>query len=130
MLLRCAVVWCGLVVLAVLNGALRIGVLIPRIGEAAGHVASTLLLCVAIAVTAWWTVTWIRPARSGEALWVGALWLVLTLGFEFGFGHFVAGKSWGELLADYDVLRGRVWVLVLITTLTAPYLAARARRLF
>jgi glyoxylase-like metal-dependent hydrolase (beta-lactamase superfamily II) len=50
----------------------------------------------------------------------------LTVAFEFGFGHFIAGKSWDDLRADYDVFRGRLWVLVLLTTTVAPYLAAQS----
>ena len=41
-----------------------------------------------------------------------------------------AVKVGAELLADYDVLKGRIWVLVLVTTAIALYLAARARGLF
>ena len=33
--------------------------------------------------------------------------------FELGFGHWVAGHPWSRLLADYDLLAGRIWVLVL-----------------
>ena len=88
------------------------------------------MLCVGIAFVAWVTIPSIRPTTAGEAARVGALWLVLVLLFEFGFGHFIARKSWPELLTDYDLLRGRVWVLVLVTTAVAPYLMARARRLW
>jgi hypothetical protein len=60
---------------------------------------------------------------SVSDLWfVGLIWLSLTVIFEFGFGHFVMKKSWGKLLEDYNMLKRRVWVVVLIVTLTAPYL--------
>ncbi len=58
---------------------------------------------------------------------VGGLWALLTLGFEFGFGHSVRGTSWAELLADYDVSRGRIWVLVPIATAAAPALVRAAQ---
>jgi hypothetical protein len=51
--------------------------------------------------------------------------VVLTVLFEFGFGHFVMGNSWDTLLADYNVLEGRIWVMVLITETVAPYLMGR-----
>jgi hypothetical protein len=44
-------------------------------------------------------------------------------------GHYVLGAPWPRLLADYDVIHGRIWILVLITTVTAPAIAARARGL-
>jgi len=127
---RAVVVWLVLVCVAIGSGAFREAVLNPRVGAPAGHVVSTVMLCVGIAFVAWVTIPWIHPTTAGEAARVGALWLVLVLLFEFGFGHFIARKSWPELLTDYDLLRGRVWVLVLVTTAVAPYLMARARRLW
>jgi hypothetical protein len=32
----------------------------------------------------------------------------------------VFGNTWERLLADYDVLRGRIWVLVLLANLVSP----------
>jgi hypothetical protein len=59
---------------------------------------------------------------------VGALWVGLTVAFEFGFGHYVMGAPWEVLLADYDILRGRLWPLVLAANLVAPLLAGRLCR--
>jgi hypothetical protein len=130
MIVRAVVIWFALLVIAVLNGTFRVAVLIPRFGEAAGHVMSTLMLCVLIGLLSWAMIGWIHPASPAQAATVGVLWLVLTLLFEFGFGHFVAHKPWTELLADYDVLRGRIWLLVLVTTSAAPYVTGRLRGLF
>jgi hypothetical protein len=47
-------------------------------------------------------------------------WLALAAAFEFLAGHHVFGKPWSRLIADYDVLHGRVWVLVVLTTVAAP----------
>ena len=63
---------------------------------------------------------------SSRLLSIGLLWLSLTLAFEFGFGR-LSGLSWEAMLADYDVAGGRFWPLVLLTTLLAPWLVARAR---
>jgi len=52
-------------------------------------------------------------------------WLVLTLAFEFLFGHYVGGHSWRSLLDDYDLLSGRLWVLVPAWLAVAPYLFHR-----
>ena len=51
------------------------------------------------------------------------MWLALTVSFEFLGGHFLFGQPWQRLLADYDLLDGRVWVLVLVVTALAPRLA-------
>ena len=36
----------------------------------------------------------------------------MTVAFEFGVGHWVAGDSWSALLENYDVTSGKIWVLV------------------
>jgi hypothetical protein len=130
MLLRALVVWIVFVFLAILNGVFRESVLVPHTGEGSGRAISTLMLCVAILLITWLTIRWIGPAVPGQAVLVGGIWLVLTVAFEFGFGHYAAGKSWSELLADYNVFQGRIWVLVLLTTAIAPYLTARIRGLW
>jgi hypothetical protein len=56
------------------------------------------------------------------------MWLGLTVAFEFLFGHFARGLSWKELLHDYDILSGRLWVLVLLWITVAPYLCYRLQR--
>ena len=57
-----------------------------------------------------------------DLLLIGAFWTILTILFEFGFGHYVIGHSWSKLFADYNILKGRVWSLVLLTTFIAPSL--------
>ena len=128
-MVRAVAVWLAIMCVAIGNGAFREAVLNPRVGAAAGHVVSTVMLCAGIAVVSWGANPWIHPTTGKEAARVGALWLLLVLVFEFGFGHFIVRKPWAELFADYDLLRGRVWVLVLVTIAVAPYLVARVRRL-
>ena len=60
------------------------------------------------------TIDWIHPTVAGEALGIGALWLVLTLAFEFLVGHYLFHKPWAVLLEGYDVSRGRIWPAVLV----------------
>lgn len=127
MTLRAVAVWCLLLVLAVVNGGIRDTWLSPSLGDGLGRALSTLSLSGLILLATWLTIGWIRPLSSGDALRIGALWLVLTLTFEFGVGHYGFGKSWADLLADYDVTRGRIWVLVLFVTFLAPLWSARTR---
>lgn len=126
--LRAFATWFLLLILAVLNGGVRDTWLSPRLGDTVGRALSTLLLWL-ILLTTWMTIGWIRPATTREALRAGTLWLALTLSFEFVVGHYGFGKPWAELLADYDVRRGRIWVLVLVVTFLAPLWTARLRGL-
>lgn len=120
MMLRGLAAWLALLVVAVGNGTLREGLITPRVGAYAGQAISTVLLCAGILGVTWLTIAWVGPATPGDAWILGLVWLALTLAFEFLAGHYLFGHPWERLLADYDILRGRIWVLVLVTTLVAP----------
>ncbi len=130
MFLRAAAVWLLLVPLAILNGTVRNYLLVPLVGNGAAHVISSLTLSALILAAAWLFIGWIHPASAGQALGLGCFWLALTVLFEFGAGHYLFKNPWEKLLADYNVFKGRVWVLVLLATLLAPYVTARLRGLF
>jgi len=128
MVIKSVLVWMVLLTLAVLNGAFRETLLTPRFGAYASHVVSTLMLCILILLVTFASLAWIGPRDSAAAWRIGLTWLALTLAFEFLAGHYLFGSPWPTLLADYDVLHGRVWVLVLLTTAMAPVLMAAWRR--
>jgi membrane-anchored protein YejM (alkaline phosphatase superfamily) len=123
MIFKATFIWVLLLGLAVLNGTAREFVFAPRWGAQAAHVASTLILCAAIFVVALLFTRWMAPKSRRGALLIGAVWLALTLAFEFLAGHYLFGSSWERLFADYNLLRGRVWILVLVATLFAPAFA-------
>ena len=129
MLVRAIAVWLVLAVLAPLNGIIRNAWITPRVGERGGHLVSTFTLCVLIFVVAWASISWIGPGGRGDAALIGLVWVVLTVAFEFLVGHYVFGNPWEKLLLDYNMARGRVWVLVLITSYLAPRWAMRLRGL-
>jgi hypothetical protein len=129
MMMRACGVWVLILLVAVVNGGIRQAFIIPRTGDTAGHAISTVMLCAAILALSWLTIRWMRPTTPREVWSIGAMWLALTLAFEFLAGHYLFGASWRQLLADYNIFRGRTWVLVLITTAVAPALMAQRRGL-
>lgn len=122
MLARAGLIWFGIMLAAILNGALRDLLLAPRLGNLVARAISCVTLASVVAIVTWMSLAWIRPASMADAWRIGLLWLAMTLIFEFGAGHYVFGTPWQALLADYNLFAGRLWVLVLITTLTAPAL--------
>jgi hypothetical protein len=122
-----AAAWAGLVVLAILNGALREKVYGRFLGELSAHQLSTFIGLGVFAVYIWLLTGVCRIASSGQAMVIGAMWLVMTILFEFGFGHYVMGHPWSRLWRDYNLLKGRLWLLVLIWTAIAPYVFYRIR---
>jgi hypothetical protein len=129
MLGRAFIVWMGLLVIAVAFGAVREAVVAPRLGSQTAHVLGTIAFCLAILAVAWASIGWIGPRDGGAAVWIGLGWVGLTVAFEFLAGHYLFGHPWARLLADYNILRGRIWLLVLVTTGVAPVVAARLRGL-
>jgi len=113
--------WGLMLVLAILNGLLRDKVYGPRIGSGAARAVSSVLLCGAIAAVAYGYLWFVSVPREPGVLWtLGGFWLALSLLFEFGFFHFVVGKPWAELLAEYNLFKGRLLLFVWLTTLLAP----------
>ena len=119
--------WPGGAVIGVVNGTAREALYARRSGERAAHQISTATIIALLSVYfAALDRRWPLATR-GEALGVGAGWLGLTTAFEFGFGRWVAHEDWSELLADYDLSRGRLWSLVLAWTALGPLAAHEAR---
>lgn len=127
MIARAVAVWLGLALLASLNGAFRESVLVPRMSETAARAISTVMLSVVILMAALAAIGWISPAPHRDAWRIGVLWVALTLAFEFLAGHYLFRIPWRELTRDYNILQGRIWVLVLIVTAVAPAVAAAFR---
>ncbi len=125
---RATLVWFAILLVAIGNGALRQNVLNPRLGEGSAHVLSSVLLSVAIFAVTQMTIGWIQPAGSRDGWRMGLYWVALTVAFEFLAGHYMFGKDWSVLLADYQLAQGRIWILVLASTLTAPAVCAAVTR--
>jgi hypothetical protein len=119
--------WLALPLAAVANGAARDATYGRRMGRTASHSLAVAPLAAFIFV---WAALlqrrWPLTGR-GSALRVGLSWLALTLAFESGMG--AARKvPVREVLAEYDVRRGRLWPLVPLTVAFAPLLLQRRRR--
>lgn len=128
MWLRAAAVWFAILGVAFVNGGIRVAVLIPRFGDLPAHAISSVALSASILAAALLSIGWIGVAHSADALRAGGLWVVMTLAFEFLAGHYIFGSSWARLLEDYNIFAGRIWLLVVATTLLAPLAAFHWRR--
>ena len=61
--------------------------------------------------------------EAHDAALVGLAWAGATVTFELTFGHYVNGASWSDLLAAYDVTKGRLWLLDVLGIAAAPAIA-------
>ena len=117
---RWILAWAGAPILGIINGATREFVYKDRVGQSTANQVSAVPLIALLglyfsAVQRRWPLTTRRDALS-----IGGIWVVLTVLFEFGFGHYVAGDSWEELLENYDVREGSLWILVLLWIAAGP----------
>ena len=122
---KAVAMWFVLLVAMFGNGMLRVFLLQPRVGEDTARRAACLTGLMMIFALSGVFVRAVPDASPRQLLKVGTIWLVSTVAFEFLFGHFGAGLSWAELLQEYNLLRGRLWTLVLVGTLTAPWVWGR-----
>lgn len=116
-----------MVILAILNGTIREKAYGKLMGELTAHQLSTLAGLILFGVYIWMLTGLFRIESSRQALLIGSIWLLMTVVFEFVFGHYVMGHPWDKLLNDYNILKGRVWSLMLIWTFVAPYICYRLR---
>jgi hypothetical protein len=125
--LRALGVWSIILVLAILNGALREKFLLPALGARPGLFLSGVSLAAMILLLACLSVPWLGVTHRVGFLYVGMFWLILTLVFEFCFGMLLQGKSWHVMLQAYTFSNGNIWPLVLLVTGVAPYIGAKSR---
>jgi hypothetical protein len=117
---RAVLAWIGLAAVMFANGTVRALVLQPRLGEHLARQVATGSGVILVFAAAFVLVRGLDGPSGAVLLKIGALWLLLTLSFELGMG-LVAGVSWDEMLADYDVLGGRLWPLIPLSALVAPW---------
>lgn len=121
------VAWLLMLLVSIANGAVRDFTYGKHMDELTAHQLSTVSGIPVLGLVIWGFVRRYPPLSGREAVSIGLLWVALTVAFEFLFFHYVGGHSWSELLANYNVLKGRVWVVVLAWVAIAPYLFFRLK---
>ncbi|MGZ8982001.1 MAG: hypothetical protein ACXW2G_11145 [Burkholderiaceae bacterium] len=124
-MLRYVLAWFALLAIAVANGALRQITYGKAMPELHAHQLSTVIGMAATGALIWLMVRRWPPTSNRQALGIGVVWLALTVAFEFFMGLVLASRPLTEVLADYNVFAGRVWVVFLIWLTFAPLLLYR-----
>lgn len=122
MILRYSLLWFVLAIIAIANGVLREQTYGRILSDLSAHQFSTVTGAIFSGLFVYYIHRVWPIGSSGQAWSIGAIWLVSTIIFEFGFGHYIAGHSWDHLLNDYNVLQGRVWSLFLVWIFIMPAL--------
>lgn len=114
--------WFPLVVIAIINGAIREKYYRIFLGDLSAHQLSVVSGISLFAIYFWFISGQWQLDSALQTLQVGVMWLAMTIVFEFVFGHFVMKHSWQKLFADYNILKGRLWLVVLIWTTFGLYI--------
>jgi hypothetical protein len=120
--------WIPGIPIAIINGLIRTSLYMQFLNELQAHQLSAVSFIVLFGIYVWFILYWLKLSSPQEAVRLGLSWLVLTVVFEFLFGHFVMGHPWSRLVYDYNILAGRVWILVLFWITASPSIFYRLHR--
>lgn len=116
------IAWFPMLLLAILNGAARDALYKNKLGELRAHQVSTFTGMILFFLYGLILNLFKQFESLSQAFLVGFIWVIMTVIFEFGFFHFVMKHPWEELLADYNIFRGRLWGVFLLFLLFLPIL--------
>lgn len=128
-LVRVLAVWLLVIAAETLNGTLREFVIVPLIGSVRSRQISFLAALVLILALTTATVKWIGFADRRRLLATGAIWSLLTLGFELVLIGTTSVDPHEALVRDYDIRVGGLMPFGLVWMFLAPWLACRIRTL-
>jgi len=114
--------WFAFPFVGILNGVLREATYKKFVGDLQAHQISTATGIIFFGIIFYFIFRKWKIESVKNAILIGVIWLVLTILFEFGFGHYIMGNSWQKLLHDYNIAEGRVWGLFLIWITIAPFI--------
>lgn len=121
--IKAILIWILFVPIAIINGIIREKFYKQFAGDLTAHQISTGIALVAfISLSYFMLGTVISNTDPRNLFIVGLLWVVMTMVFEFGFGHYIDGVSWERLFSDYNLFKGRLWGLFLLVIFLSPYL--------
>lgn len=125
--LKAVMIWFVIALFAIANGIFRESFLVPYLGEAAALPASGVTLSLIIFTITYFSFKLIENNSSKTYLLIGIQWVVMTLLFEFVFGHYAVGKSWLELLEVFHLFEGNLFIVALLVSLFSPLIVSKIR---
>ena len=118
--------WFLFMILAIVNAGIREAVFASFLDELQAHQLSTLTLMILIFFGTFLILKFTGLTLTDQQTFLmGMIWVIMTISFEFLAGHYAFGNSWETLIADYNILKGRIWIFIPITSFISPYLANR-----
>ncbi|MGB5631368.1 MAG: hypothetical protein WBM86_01145, partial [Waterburya sp.] len=119
LILKGIIIWLVFILAESLNGTARILWLVPYLGDRPAHQISFVIGSVLVLTIAILFVRWLQASHFSQLLYVGVLWLLLTVVFEIVLGRLILGYSWSQIGADYNLLQGGLMPIGLVLLVLA-----------
>ncbi|SRR6266566_2899619 len=125
---RAIALWLLVMAVEFVHGTLRWIFLRPRVGDFRSGQIGVVTGSGLFLLIVYFCEPWMMLGSSKDGLRVGLLWVVLTLAFEGNFGHYVMGRSWESIAAEYNLLHGGLMPVGLAIFAMTPWIAWRLRQ--
>ena len=123
--LQAVAIWFLIIPIAILNGGLRENVLI-KLGTATLPL-SGIILSICIFVVAFLFIPKIKDCKKTDYIFIGIIWCCLTNLFDLSM-FVMDGGGILDLIKQYYFWTGNLWIMVVLSTLSAPILAGIIRK--
>jgi hypothetical protein len=120
-------IWLIFIIIESLNGTMRTLWLVPWLGDLLAHQVSFMTGSLLILAIATIFVRWLNISSFSQSIGIGVLWMLLTVVFEVGLGRLAFGYTWAQIVADYNLLEGRLMSIGLVLLVLAPLIATKIR---
>jgi hypothetical protein len=124
---RAFAVWVVLMAAESVHGVIRAIFLVPLVGDFRSRQIGVFTGSILILGIVFLCIRWIRAVTARALAAIGFFWLLLTLLFEFGAGHYFFGRSWESLFLDYKLSQVGLLPLGLAILTLSPLIVARVR---
>ena len=122
-------IWLSIIPLAIINGALREGLLISLIGDKFANPISGIILCILIFIVSFIYIPKLGKGTRKTFITIGLLWIFSTVIFETVLDLF-EGMSFMEIINAYNITTGNLWLTVVIFTGIVPFLVAKIKNIY
>lgn len=117
--------WLIILPFMIANGIFRELVVKQVVADAVAEAISVALGIVIVVALTRWLLRPLAGKATGDLIRASLTLVLLTVAFEFLFGHYVDRRSWSDLLANYAIWDGKLWPIALATIAFMPFLWGR-----
>lgn len=127
--LKTSMIWLIIAVMAIINGIFRENVLVGMISPNMAVSLSGITLSIIVLIVTYVSFPLFGKHHALTYFVIGLQWVLMTLLFEFIFGHYVMGKSWSDISEVFHIMKGNLFIIVLAVSLISPLLMAKVKRI-